>query len=141
MRIDDGFATLITLANAPTIKLWEKEVTPPGVSGGGTNDTTTMRNTGWRTFSPKQLKTLTAIKFTAAYDPAVYNDIVAQVNVNQLVTVTFADGSTLQIWAFLNEFTPGSVKEGEQPTAEVSIEPTNQNTSLQEVAPIFTPAP
>jgi hypothetical protein len=140
-RIDDGFSTLITLANVPAIKLYEKEVTPPGVSGGGANDTTTMRNTTWRTMSPKKLKSLTPMKLTAAYDTVCYNDIIAQVNINQLITVKFADNSTLAFWGYLNEFTPGGAKEGEQPTAEVSIEPTNQNASGVETAPIYTPAP
>lgn len=141
MRIDDGFSTLVTLANAPSIKLYEKEVTPPGVSGGGANDTTTMRNTAWRTNAPKKLKSLSAMKFTAAYDPAVYDDIVANVNVNQEITVTFADGSTLKFWGWINEFTPGAAKEGEQPTADVSIEPSNRNASGAETAPVYAEAP
>lgn len=139
MRIDDGFSTLITFANAPSIKLYEKEVTPPGVSGGGANETTTMRNTALRTMSPKKLKTVTPIKATCAYDPAVYTDIMAQVNVNQLITVKFADNSTIAIWGWLNEFTPGAAKEGEQPTAEISIEPSLQNGSGVETLPVFTP--
>jgi len=51
-RIDDGFQTLVSFANYPDVLLWEKEVTPPGVDGGGANETTTMRNTAWRTRSP-----------------------------------------------------------------------------------------
>lgn len=139
-RIDDGFSTTIGFAGAPSIKFWEKEVTPPGVSGGGAVDTTTMRNEEWRTMSPKQLKTLSPAKLTVAYDPAVYTDIVAQVNVNQLITITFPDGSTLAFWGWLDEFTPGKNAEGEQPTAEVTIQPSNQNASKVETDPVYTAA-
>ena len=53
MRIDDGHSTTISFADFPTVKFWEKEVTPPGVDGGGPNDTTTMRNVILRTMAPK----------------------------------------------------------------------------------------
>jgi hypothetical protein len=139
-RIDDGHSTKVSFADNPSISLWEKEVTPPGVSGGGENDTTTMHNTTWRTRSPKQLKTLSECSFTAAYDPAVYDDIVSMCNNNQLITVTFADGSTLQFWGWLDDFSPSAAVEGEQPTADVTIIPSNQNDAGTEVAPVYAAA-
>lgn len=139
-RLDDGFATLISFAEDSDVQLWEKEVTPPGVSGGGENDTTTMRNTTWRTRSPKELKTLTESSFTAAYDPAVYDEIIAMCNVNQEITVTFADDSTLVFWGWIDEFTLNAAVEGEQPTAEVTLIPSNQNASGTETAPNYTAA-
>lgn len=137
-RIDDGFATLIEFSLDSDVQLWEKEVTPPGVAAGGPIDTTTMRNTAWRTMSPKQLKTLTAMTLVAAYDPAVYDEIVAMCGVNQLITITFADDSTLAFWGWIDEFKPNQIVEGEQPTAEVTIHPSNQNNSQVEVAPSYT---
>lgn len=139
--INDGFSTLITFSSNPAIKFKEKEVTPPSVTGGGANDTTTMRNTTWRTMAPKKLKSLGEASATVAYDPAVYLEIVTMVNVNQLITVTFADGSSLAFWGWLDEFAPGASKEGEQPTADIKIQTSNQNTTGTEVAPVFTPAP
>jgi len=135
-RLDDGFSTLLTFANYPSVKLYEKEVTPPGVSGGGEIDTTTMRNTAWRTKAPKSLKTLSESSATYAYDVAAYTDIVTMINENQLITVTFPDSSTLQFWGWLDEFTPGANTEGEQPTAEGKIIPSNQNATGVEVAPV-----
>ena len=138
-RIDDGFSTTISFADVPSVLFWEKEVTPPSVEGGGENDTTTMRNTAWRTKSPKQLKTLGESSFSAAYDPAVYDQIVDElINVNQLITITFADGATLVFWGWLDSFTPGAAVEGEQPEADVTIIASNQNVSKVEVAPNFT---
>ena len=135
-RLDDGFKTLITFANYPSVQLWEKEVTPPGVSGGGANDTTTMRNTAWRTRAPKKLKTLSDASGVYAYDPIAYNDLVNMVNENQQITVTFSDGQTLTFWGWLDEFTPQRSVEGEQPTAEVTIIPGNQNTDGAETGPV-----
>ncbi len=140
-RIDDGFATLIDFSLDSAVQMWEKEVTPPGVSGGGENDTSTMRNTAWRTRAPKGLKTLTNSSLTVAYDPAVYDEIIAMCNVNQAITLTFADDSTLVFWGWIDEFTPNAVVEGEQPTAEVTIIPSNQNDAGAEVAPDYTAPP
>jgi len=137
-RIDDGFATLISFSEDSDVQMWEKEVTPPGISGGGENDTSTMRNTAWRTRAPKSLITLSEASFSAAYDPAVFDEIVSMVNVNQLITITFPDSSTLAFWGWIDEFTPGSNVEGEQPTADVTIIPSNQNGSGAEVAPVYS---
>lgn len=139
-RIDDGFSTTIDFDNDSSVQMWEKEVTPPGVSGGGENDTSTMRNTTWRTKWPKSLISLSESSFTAAYDPAVYDEIIAMVNDNQEITITFPNSDTLVFWGWIDEFTPNASVEGEQPTAEVTIIPSNQNNSKIETAPIYSAA-
>jgi hypothetical protein len=121
----DGFSTIITLENIPTVKLFEKEVTPPQISMGGGIDTTTMRNTGWRTMAAKSLKTLGKVAVTAAYATIAIDSILAQIGINQQITITYPDGSTVSFFGFLDEFTPGQHKEGDQPTAALSIQPTN----------------
>ncbi len=63
------------------------------------------------------------------------------INVNQVITVTFPDGDTLQFWGWLQTFTPGEMVEGEQPTAEVTITPGNIDDAQAEVGPTHTPAP
>ena len=136
-RIDDGFPTTIAFAEAPTVKFYEKEVTPPGMEGGGANDITTMQNTAWRTRAPKGLKTLSDCTLVAAYDPEVYNDIVAMMNVNQLITITFPDDSTLAFYGWLDVFKPNRIVEGEQPTAEVTIIPSNVDGDGNETAPVY----
>lgn len=139
--LNDGFATFFDFADFPTVNFKEKEVTPPGVDGGGPNDTTTMRNTTWRTMQPKQLKTLTEASAVVAYDPQFEDDAVSMVQVNQLITVTFPDGSTWEFWGWLDKFTPNSHKEGEQPTANIVVHPSNQDADGVETGPVFTPAP
>jgi len=136
--VRDGFKTLVTFANYPSVRFQEKTVTPPGMDGGGPNDTTTMRNTKYRTKQPKKLISMTNMSLNVVYDPLVYNDIVLMVNTLQLITVTFADGTTNTFWGWLDKFTPGEAKEGEQPTADVVIECSNQNSSGAEVAPVIS---
>jgi hypothetical protein len=136
-KLDDGYSTTISLGGS---SLYEKEVTPPGIDGGGGIDTSTMRNTAWRTQTPMSLKTLTNASFTAAYDPAAYTSLLSAVNVNQEITVTFPDGATLVFWGWLNTFTPNPLVEGEQPTAECEIIPSNQNDQGAEADPVFTAA-
>lgn len=135
-RIDDGFKTLVSFSANPVAKFWEKEVTPPGLDGGGENDTSTMRNTRYRTRAPKKLLTLAEMTMTAAYDPAVVNEIVAMAQVNQQITVTWPDGTTLVFWGWLDKFVFGNLVEGSQPTGTVTIIPSNQDNSGVEQAPV-----
>ncbi len=140
-RLDDGHSTTVAFTDLPAVKFFEKEVTPPGVDGDGPNNTTTMLNTVYRTMAPKKLKTMTEMTLTVAYDPAVYTDIVgvSGVNNNQLITITFSDSSTLAFFGWIDKFIPGTIVEGEQPEAEVTIQPSNQNASGVETAPVHTP--
>jgi hypothetical protein len=140
-RLDDGHQTLVSFAADTDVLFYEKTVTPPGIDGGGENDTSLMQNSTWRTRAPKALKTLTNASMTVAYDPAAYDEAVALIGVNTLVTVTFPDGATVAFWGWLNTFTPGEHVEGEQPTADIEIIPSNQNASLAETGPAYTAAP
>lgn len=136
-RLRDGFKTTITFANGISL-YYETDVTPPGVEGGGANDTTTMRNTTWRTRQPKALRSLSNASFNAAYDPTILTNILAQLQVVQLITITFPDNSTWAFYGWLDEFKPGALKEGEQPTAMVTVIPSNQTSAFVETAPVIT---
>lgn len=127
IRLDDGFSTIITLANIPTVHIYEKEVTPPGISGGGAIDTTTMRNTKWRSMAPKALKTLTDMTAVVAFSTDAIPVIMSQTNIKQQITVTFPDGSSLSFYGWMDEFTLGKFSEGDQPTATIKIVPSNIN--------------
>lgn len=133
----DGHSTTITFAGVTSVLFVEKEVTPPGIEGGGENDTTTMANTAWRTRQPKKLKTLAPASLTVAYDPDAYTEILALINVNVPIVITFPDDETLTFYGWLDTFTPGSNVEGEQPTADITIIPSNQNSSGTETAPVM----
>ncbi len=137
-RLTDGFKTIITFSGATGAALWEMTITPPGADGGGPNDTTTMRNTAWRTRQPKKLKTLTPCEGDAQYDPVFFSsNLSALLNINQSIVVTFPDSSTLTFWGWLNEFKPNAHKEGEAPTVRFSVVPSNQDATGAETAPIY----
>jgi len=144
-RVDDGHSTTIEFGDQPSgtgpgITFWEKEVTPPGLDGGGENDTTTMRNLVYRTRSPKKLITLTEMTILVSYDIGFYDDILDLLNNNQLITITFPDDTTLAFWGWLDKFIPNNFIEGEQPTATITIVPSNQNESGVETAPDYQEA-
>lgn len=133
----DGFSTTISLAQG-AVKMKVISLTPPGIESGDRIPQTTMDNTAWRTFAPPSLKEMTEGSMTVAYDIEAYNDAVSQVGVNQAITITFPDGSTLVFWGYLRTFQPSELSENERPTATVTLTPTNLNDSYAETAPGVT---
>jgi hypothetical protein len=141
--LTDGFQTQITfyaLGTGVSLLAKEKEVQPPGISAGGANDTTTMRNTTWRTMQPKNLKTLTQMSLVFAYDPAIYDQVNSIIGVNGLCRVDFSDGSALEFYGWLDDFTPNPCVEGEQPTANGTVICGNEDASGNEVGPDYQAA-
>lgn len=138
--LEDGFSTKIAFARSAGVNLWEKTVTPPGVDGGDEIETTTMFNTTWRTFAARNLRTLTEVSFTAAYDPAAYTTIINDlVNQEGAITCHFPDGSKISFYGYLKMFEPSECQEGEQPEADVTIFPTNYDpVNDVEGAPVIT---
>jgi hypothetical protein len=138
----DGTGAQISFGGA---NLQEVSISPPSVTGGGALEVTTHRNGTWRTKAPKTLKDLGEVSFSAVYDPAEFNTTgLGKVNVNQSITVTFPDTSTLVFYGFIDSFTPGEITPGELPTVDVTIVVTNQagagTTGGAETAPVYTSA-
>jgi len=136
----DGFSSKIVITADTNISFWEKQVTPPAVDGGDAVEQTTMWNTTWRTKLPRDLISLEDIVTTVAYDPVVYDQIVAVINTNTTITVTFSDGSTLAFFGFLKRFEPSALVEGEQPEATVTFVATNIDPAdtTVEAGPVMT---
>lgn len=142
IKVDDGYQTLVAFAADADVSFWEKTLQPPGLDGGDPVETTTMHNTTWRTFGPRALITTTECSVVAAYDPDVYNQIIAILNVRGAITVHFPDGSTLDFYGYLRTFDPQSCEEGAQPEANIVIQPTNYDpVAFEEEAPVLTSAP
>ena len=138
--INDGFKTLINLSNyASGVDLYykERDVTPPGWDGGGENDTTTMRNTAFRTKQPKGLISLMETVSVVQYDTKIYGEIQALMNVNTVITITFPDLATLHFRGWLDKFIPNALVEGEMGTATITIIPANQTAAGVEAAPVY----
>ena len=135
--MNDGFSTTITMSGNSSVLLYEKEVVPPGVVGGGPNETTTHRNTAWRTFSPKQLKTVGNSSAVVAYDPDAYEEVMALVNVEQIITIDFPDSSHLLFFGCVQDFILNPMQEGVQPTGVLEIASTNVNGAGNEHTPVL----
>lgn len=137
----DGFSTTIDLSGAG-VSFEEKTITPPGVEGGDAIETTSMRNSNWRTMFPRALRTLTQVTVNVSYSPKDITDMgdpsTGDINNNQLITVTFPDGATIAFWGYVKSFIPGQHQEGSQPEATITIQPTNQDNTQAEVAPAYT---
>lgn len=140
MILRDGYqiGVAFTLPNPFNIKIIS--VTPIGYDGRGPIDETTMDNIAVVTKDPKALFDVTNATLVVAYDPQVYSSLVGSLNVNQLITFTFPDSSTLAIRGYINEFRPNELTEGNRPTANITIVSTNHTGSpnFVEVFPAYT---
>lgn len=146
--INDGFSTIISLGSFPavfTLVGLEKTVTPSGYSGGGGIPVTTMRNRFFRTTAPKFLINMEPLTLTVAYDPASFDpaNVVTGmpniINVNQLITITFPDTSTLTFPGFVDEWKAQENREGEQPLISMTIIPSLLENEV-ETNPVFVAA-
>ncbi len=138
----DGYQTTISFSALASGVIFnviakEKGVTPPAIEGGGKIDLTTMRNSNVRTFYPKQLYTLGDASIVVAWDPTLYEEMASVIGVNQTVTITFPDSTTLAFWGTLDGFAPNEQVEGEQPTAVLTVLATNLNDSDVETEPTW----
>jgi len=138
LPLDDGFSTIISIGGT---NLYEKTVKLPGLDGGGPIDITTMRNTAYRTQAAKSLIALSDAPFQAAFAPAAYSTLLSVVNLNQAITYTFPDASTLVVWGWLGKFEPNDMVEGEHPTAECMMHFSNIDGAGAEIAPAYAAAP
>jgi len=139
VNLGDGFSTKIAFSLDADILLWEKTVQPTGLDGGDMIDVTTMHNVTYRTMRPRALITLTEHTFVAAYDPVVYDQIIAILNVEGDITLHFPDTDTLDFFGVLRLFIPSEHSEGSQPEATVTVTPTNVDPiSGDEEGPVMT---
>lgn len=136
--LTDGFSTTLTIANLPSVNLEVITTSLPGINGGGEIDLTTMSNTAYRTRTSKSLKSLDSVSVEFAYSTDSYEDVLAQVNVNQLFTFTLPDTTTLAFYGWIDSFVPGTLEEGSRPTTTMTIIPSLRNASGVETAPVYT---
>lgn len=140
IKLDNGHAMRVYFARDPDFSLWEKSVKLPPLDGGDPVDTTTMRNTLWRTKGPRALIDTGEMTFTAAYDPDSYNQARELLNKPDTITVFLPDGSKLAFYGYMQKFEPNdNPGDGEQPEASVTIIPTNfDHVNKVEAGPVLT---
>ena len=125
IKMKDGYQSLIAPAADSNIAFWEMDTGLPGLDGGDAIDNTTQHNATYRTKRARALITMTEFTVTAAYDPDLYNEILAILNVEGAWTVTFPDLSTVSFFAWLRLFNPAGLVEGTMPECTITIEPSN----------------
>jgi hypothetical protein len=127
--IYDGYSTvvIVNVANPIIFALSEKMVTPLALKGGGGIDSTDMKTRRMRTQVPKALIGADPMKYTVYYDPAVLPQILNNFQLNVAMLIRFPNGSGWSFYGWLDEFDPSENKEGENPTAVVTLVPSFQN--------------
>lgn len=136
MQVIEGLGTSLTIGSATiryvTLKGW-------GVDGGDALNATALDNTAWVTKLPQTLKELPDITFTAIFDPAEFDDIVAEVNVNQQLVMTFsyqgASLGTFTFWGYLKNFDADEGEKGVEWKGGGTIVATNLDAAYAETAP------
>lgn len=136
--LEDGFRTLVTFSRLPGIKLEEIDVKPVGMNGGDKIDLTNMHNTRFRTYAPRRLIELTDGQYTCHYDPAALEQLKEELNMPQVITETYCDGSTYAFWGVVNKAERDTHQEGEAPTMTISYFATNRDDEGAEQAPVLT---
>lgn len=129
----DGYKTTINLT--ADLVVLEIEVTPPAIDGGEPIPQDHMQSGFLSIFFPRKRRRLAPFTLMVAWNSFAYNQItqsvtpnavagmIASVNKNQSMTITFSDGATLSFWGFVSKFEPGTMKDGERPTATLTIVP------------------
>lgn len=137
-KLKDGYQSLVAFAANASVKLWEKQVTPPSVETGDMVDQTTMHNVTWETFAMQHLIKMGNGSMVCAYDPKVYDELMALVGVETTITIHFSNGATLDAYGGLISFTPSAMVKGSQPEGTAVFGFTNAvSTTGVETAPNY----
>lgn len=139
MHLKEGIPTTISIGIAGLV--CEVEVTPPAIDGGENIPQDCMRSGIWGISWPRYRKRLMPFTTVVSWDPDVYGvnfvPVLAsvQVGMNQYITLTFPDGNRIGYYAVVNKFEPGVLKDGERPTATITISPTLMHPTTGAVVP------
>ncbi len=135
--LESGYRTIWSFSANPSIELEEITLKPPGVSRRGGINTSSMRNNAAITKTAKKLTEYSNVEGSCKYKVDSWTQIVAMLGVNQLLTITYPDTKTCQIWGFLDEAEPSEHEEEEMPVADVVFIPSNRNNSGVETLPAW----
>lgn len=138
MPMYDGYRTLITFTNLGNANFNEVTVKPPGVTGRGPIDTTSMRNNKFTTKWPKSLIDFSSVTSTAQWDPRFLFDIIdLVVNKNQTIRVQMPNNQKIRFYGWADRAEPNEHREGEVPLITLELIPSNVNPQGVESAPVL----
>ena len=131
----EGLGTTISIGSSSICYV---SIAGLGIDGGERLEATCLSNSDWRTYLPQTLVDVPNLTFTAAYEPSEFAALVAEVNVNQQITINFAAPlGSITFWGFLKSFTPDEGTYGQRWTATGEIAVTNMNASNIETGPTY----
>lgn len=125
IKLENGYRSLYAFERDPDISLWEVEVTPIGLDGGPPIDTSTMHNTTVRTKAPAALIDTTDGGIVCAFDPQVYDQLLAIINEEGSISQYFPDLSVLNFFGYVQGVVVQPLVEGVFPLMNVVIVSTN----------------
>jgi len=109
-----------------------------GATGGDPIDATCLSNVEFVTKQPQTLKEIPDIAFACLYTPSELAAVLAEINVNQIISITFAAGEgSLTFWGYLKSYEPKEAAKGEDWQATGVVVVTNLDATGAEVGPQF----
>lgn len=139
LRQLDGFRTQIAFSLDPNVAFWETDVQPFGYDVGDKIPTSTMFNTRFETFEPRELIEILDGGVVAAFDPLVFTEILSLLGRRGSVTIHFPDLSTMDVFAYLKSFVPQAQVKGQMPLADIVVVVTNYDpVNNVEQGPVVT---
>lgn len=120
----NGFPIMLIFAEKPDVAFWNISITPPGVHGGDSIDTTTQENETWRTKAARILKELTNSKATANWHPEAYTDMKALCNKETSITILFPTSPQhgIVFWGYLKDGDPQEIEESSTDPPRIELE-------------------
>lgn len=105
-------------------------------------DTTTMSNATYKTKTSGKLINGLDGSANVAYDPVLYDEIIAQIGDEQLITITTPDpgavtNATVAFYGFIKSFVPGEFTIDGRPTATITFAAGLDNAGT-DTAPDYT---
>lgn len=136
--LTDGYPVKFTLARYPAIKFKEVSLQPPGIKGDTPMEMTDQFNTLVRTKAFRKLLEITEIKGTASLDTGAWPQAFQAVNINDVGTFWWPDGSSTAIWGALTDFQPKTQESGKKPEVDFTFTPSNRDNAGAEQVPVHT---
>lgn len=111
-----------------------------GFADPGKIENTCLNNTEYKTFQPPKLKEIADIAFTAFQKEDDFDDIEAEIQDNQEITITMTGVGSIVFYGYLASWDVAETGVGEPRTASGSIVVTNVTDAGVETAPSYSAA-
>jgi len=133
----EGVGTSITIGS---FSIEEVTLKGLGADGGDALDASHLANVLYKTKKPQTLIEIPDLTGTGHYNPANQAAMIAEVNKNQSLVLTFSGVGTITFWGYLKSFDPDEGEIGSTWNSTFAIVVTNLNGSDAETGPVWAAA-